>query len=141
MEHIGSLDDLHTAVKHAESALVHLTADYVEADAQTTIWMNRANGLYRAVQAARAIRDQAREELRVAERYFTAPLSELDAEAAVEAASAVVTPCYACGCSVDDHRLGEAFERLVAEDNGARRDGPNPCLDCGACERDLRVED
>lgn len=43
--------------------------------------------------------------------------------------------CFDCECSLDDHRFGEAYQRLVAEDNGARRDGPNPCLDCGGCGR------
>lgn len=141
MEHIESVSDLHAAVTHAEAAWREYSRQREIACTQIADWQRYAAELDTKAQHAYRILIAAKAELNTAETHFNAPLSDLDAQAAQEEAEAIMTACYACGCAEDDHRFGEAYQRLVMEDNGARRDGPNPCLDCGACERDPQVED
>lgn len=90
MDGIGSLTDLHAAVKHAQAAVDSLTEQHVEADAQAQVWRTRTNELHTKVGFARELLRAALAEATFAEAYFARPLDGTDEAAAVATAEALL---------------------------------------------------
>ena len=133
---IESVTDLYAAVTHAEAAWREYSRQREVALTQIADWQRYASELDVKAKHAYGLLLAAKTALKEHETYFNAPLCDADIAAASAEAEAMLVRCPDCGCLEDDHRFGEAYQRLVAEYNGARRDGPNPCGNCLECGRD-----